>query len=106
MRHLADAAVLAALLTLCWRGYRHRAPWFTVIARRLLRAGRNRGFPRRLLAYGPLFVGWLLLCHWTDVKGWHATAAGLMALAMTVGLDAMRQFEEERKRNRHIREVS
>jgi len=29
-----------------------------------------------------------------------------MALAMTVGLDAIRQFEEERKQNRHIREVS
>ncbi len=106
MTRLADFAGLALLLAVCWRGYRYRTPWFSAIAARLLRASRGRGFFRRFILLAPIFVGWLLLCHWTDVKGWHATAAGLMALAMTVGLDAMRQFEEAAKSNQPCKESS
>ncbi len=96
MRLALDMGGLALLLAAGFQGYRQRAPWFTRIAAGLMAAVSNRGFFRRFLILAPVFVGWLLLCHWTDVRGFHATAAGLMALAMAVGLDAMRQFEESR----------
>jgi len=42
---------------------------------------------------------WAGYCFVTGLNtaGWHATAAGGILLAMTVGLDAMRKLEEQQK---------
>jgi len=61
---------------------------------------RGRGPWLQLLLFGPVVVGWLLFCHWVNTHGWHATAAGGILFAMTVGLQAMRSVEEEQKQTR------
>ncbi|MDX8391920.1 MAG: hypothetical protein R8K53_05055 [Mariprofundaceae bacterium] len=97
MKLAIDVGALAVLLFVCWRGYQQRRFWLCTMTALLLHIGRERVFCFRFVIYSPIFVGWLLLCHWMDVKGWHATAAGLMALSMTIALEAMRQSEERRK---------
>ncbi|MDQ6987764.1 MAG: hypothetical protein Q9M25_08175 [Mariprofundaceae bacterium] len=53
---------------------------------------------RQFLSFGPLVVVWLLLCHWLNTHGWHATAASGMLVAMMLGLEAMRSAEERQKK--------
>jgi len=94
MKTALDIAILALILFTCWRGYQQRRLGLCIIPALLLYIGKQKPFWIRFLIYAPVFVAWLLLCHWIDVKGWHAMAAGLMAFAMTLGLEAMRQVEE------------
>ncbi len=97
MKLVLDIAILVGILFACWRGYQQRQPWLYLISALLLRLGSQKYFGIRFFVYAPVFVGWLLLCHWLDVKNWTATAAGLMVFAMTLGLEAMRQTEERQK---------
>jgi len=97
MTLLLDIAIFLGILFTCWRGYQQRQSWICLISALLLRLASQKSFGIRFFVYAPVFVGWLLLCHWVDVKGWTATAAGLMVFAMTLGLEAMRQTEERQK---------
>lgn len=92
-----DVAVLIAIVLLCWRGYRGDGTWLPFVGQLLSRLLNGRGFWGQLLCFAPLSVGWLMLCHWVNTAGWHATAAGGILIAMTVGLDAMRKLEEQQK---------
>lgn len=95
-----DIALLALIAFGCWRGYQQRALWFTLPVHLLLRLGRRRSYWMQLLIYGPFTIGGLLLCHWINTHGWHASAAGGIVIAMTIGLEAMRIVEEDGKRKR------
>jgi len=97
---LLDFSVLAAIASLCWQGYQKRRLWFETPVYLLLRLGKGRGYWLQLLMYGLPIVGGLLLCHWINTHGWHASAAGGMLIAMTIGLAAMRIAEEEQKWNK------
>ncbi len=92
-----DILLLIAIAILCWRGYRNRSLWLDVVGQLLAHLLRNKGFWGQLFSFAPVVVGWLLLCHRINTAGWHATAAGGILLAMTIGLDAMRNLEEEQK---------
>ncbi len=92
--------MLGAVAALCWRGYRQRPLWFSLPISLLLAVGHGRGFLAQLLLYGPLVVGGLLLCHWINGRGWHATAAAGILVGMTAGLEAMRRVEAEGRRAR------
>jgi len=97
MNTLLDLGGLVIIATLCWQGYQKQRLWFKVPVYLFLRLGRGRGFAMQLLIYGIPTVAGLLLCHWTNTHGWHATAAGGIVIGMTVGLEAMRIAEEEHK---------
>jgi len=92
-----DIAVFVVICFIIWPAYRERQPWFCMIPHFLYRQCRGRGFIRQLLIFGPAVVAWLLLCHWLNGQGWHATAAGCILFAMTLGLEAMRSAEERQK---------
>ena len=92
-----DITLLVAITILCWRGYRYRSAWLAIVAQLLAQLLRRKGFWGKLFSFAPIAIGWLLLCHWVNNAGWHATAAGGILLAMTVGLDAMRNLEEKQK---------
>ncbi|MDX8406596.1 MAG: hypothetical protein R8K50_10680 [Mariprofundus sp.] len=98
MNSAIDFAMLSMICAICWRGYRYRQPWFCLLPHILWHKCRGRGLWRQLLLFGPVVVGWLLFCHYLNAHGWHATAAGGMVLAMTLGLEAMRRAEERQKR--------
>ncbi|MDX8413043.1 MAG: hypothetical protein R8J85_03055 [Mariprofundales bacterium] len=97
MGTLLDFALLVVIATLCRQGYQQRKLWFTVPVQLFLRLGRGRGFAMQLLIYGAPTVAGLLLCHWINTHGWHATAAGGILIGMMVGMEAMRIAEEEQK---------
>ncbi|RMH52724.1 MAG: hypothetical protein D6682_01365 [Zetaproteobacteria bacterium] len=97
---MADLILLIVIVLICWRGYHRRSWWFVLPVGLWIGLGRGRGMWLQLLLFGPVVVGWLLLCHWVNTHGWHATAAGGILFAMTVGLQAMRSFEEEQKQAR------
>jgi hypothetical protein len=92
-----DIIMLMLIGTLCWHGYQSRQTWLRMIPHLMWRICRNRGFLWQLLVFGSSMVGWLLLCHWINARGWYATAAGVMLLGMTLGLEAMRSAEERQK---------
>jgi len=92
-----DFAMLALIAALCWQGYRKRRLWFVVPVFLWLKLGRGRSFWMQFLIFGPMTVAFLLLCHWVNTHGWHATAAGGMLFGMTIGLEAMRMAEDEQK---------
>ncbi|OIO70216.1 MAG: hypothetical protein COW19_08145 [Zetaproteobacteria bacterium CG12_big_fil_rev_8_21_14_0_65_55_1124] len=97
MLTVLDIALLVGIALLCWRGYRENGLWLCYVGQLLHRLLRGKGFWGQLFRFAPVVVGWLLLCHWVNTAGWHATAAGGILLAMTVGLDAMRKLEEQQK---------
>jgi len=92
-----DILLFTAITTICWRGYRYRSLWLAVVGQLLARLLCRKGFWGQLFSFAPIAISWLLLCHWVNTAGWHATAAGGILLAMTVGLDAMRNLEEKQK---------
>lgn len=95
-----DLVFFVIIAMLCWRGYRGGALWLTCIGRVLYRLLNGKSFSGQLLRFAPLAVGWLMLCHRVNTEGWHATAAGGIMIAMTIGLDAMRTLEEQQKTER------
>ena len=97
MSIVPDILMLVAIATVCWRGYQYRAVWFELPLWLYLQCGRGRGLWVQLVMYGLPVVLWLLLCHWVNTHGWHASAAGGMLIAMSYGLAAMRMAEEEQK---------
>ncbi|PIP02318.1 MAG: hypothetical protein COW18_05135 [Zetaproteobacteria bacterium CG12_big_fil_rev_8_21_14_0_65_54_13] len=97
MSSVIDFTVLLLIGGICWRAYRYRQAWFCMIPYLLWQQCRNRSLVRQLLVFGPVVVGWLLLCHWLNAHAWPATAAGFMLFAMTVGLESMRSAEERQK---------
>ncbi|MDX8409791.1 MAG: hypothetical protein R8J84_07125 [Mariprofundales bacterium] len=101
MALLLDIAIFAIIAALCWRGYQQRQIWLRMPPYLLLRACRNRPAGLQLALFAPLMVGWLLVCHWINGRGWHASAAGGMLLAMTIALEAMRSVEELQKEKQH-----
>jgi len=100
MATLLDISLLIVIALLCWRGYRYGSVWLAIVGKLLTQLLRNKGFWGQLFSFAPLAIGWLLLCHWINTAGWHATAAGGILLAMTVGLNAMRKLEEQQKMER------
>lgn len=97
---IVDIVLFVLIAMLCWRGYRGIDPWLCYFGQWLDRLLHGKGFWRQLFTFGPMMVVWLLLCHRINTAGWHATAAGGILLAMTVGLDAMRSLEEKQKQGR------
>jgi len=92
-----DIVLFILIALLCWRGYHKNVIWLFYAGRILERLLGGKGFWAQLFSFAPVAIGWLLLCHWINTAGWHATAAGGILLAMTVGLDAMRKLEEKQK---------
>jgi len=92
-----DLLLLTALVLLCWRGYSKRQTWLRLIPHLIWHQCKGRSILMQLLLFGPVVVGWLLFCHWLNTAGWHATGAGCILLAMTIGLEAMRSAEERQK---------
>ena len=86
--------ILVALLI---RAYHMQQLWLRVVSYFVLQWGKGRSFFIQLLIYSPVFVGWLMLCHWIDMKGWHGLAAAGMAFAMLLALQSMRMIEEKQK---------
>jgi len=82
---------------LFWDGYGHRKLWFCFLGKWLANICRYRVYWRQLLVVGPLIVIWLLFCHWVNTHGWHGIAASGIFIAMMLGLNAMRQIEEQQK---------
>ncbi|TLS66132.1 hypothetical protein FE236_09175 [Mariprofundus erugo] len=97
MDTLLDISLFLLIAWLCWRGYNGRQSWLRMIPYLIWQQCQGRGMIRQLLVFAPVVVGWLLLCHWLNAHGWHATGAGGMLFAMTLGLDAMRSAEERQK---------
>jgi|GEM_PF-3181725 len=95
-----DIAFLVAIAVACWRGYQGRRMWMPLLTQMLYRLLHGKGFWGQLLRFAPLAIIWLMLCHRVNNLGWHATAAGGILIAMTIGLDAMRRFEEQQKTER------
>jgi len=95
-----DIVLLALIAMVCWRGYRGIDPWLSYFGQWLGRLLHGKGFWQQLFTFGPMIVAWLLLCHRINTAGWHATAAGGILVAMTVGLDAMRSLEKQQKQGR------
>jgi len=100
-----DIVMFAVIVTLCWQAYFKRRAWFVSLVFFWLELGRGRGFWMQFIIFGPLTVAALLLCHWVNTHGWHATAAGGILFIMTLGLEAMRSAEEEQKWKRKQRDV-
>ena len=100
MSILTNLIWAAILIPLCLWSYHQQALWFRLLTHVLLSLGKGRGFFKQWLIYAPIFVSWLLLCRWLDVKAWHGLAASLIAFAMLVALQAMRSLEEQQKRQR------
>lgn len=92
-----DVLILIAATYICWKGYRHRQDWLLLIHLLLARLLKEKGFWNQLLRVGPIVVIWLMMCHWINTHGWHATAASGILLAMTVALNKMRALEEAQK---------
>jgi len=92
-----DIAIFSVIATVCWQGYHKRRLWFVIPVYLWLNLGKGRGFWMQFIIFGPGTVCGLLLCHWVNTHGWHATAAGGMLFGMTLGLAAMRIVEEEYK---------
>ncbi len=91
---LVDLALGGALIAFWVRACHRRRPWMSWLVTGMLHALAGRGAFGQLLRFGPLIVGWLLLCHWVNTHGWHVTAASGIVLAMALALEAMRQAEE------------
>jgi len=95
---LLQIVIFFALIgPLLW-SYHKQYIWIRILPYLLLRCGRGRAAWLQWLIYSPMFVSWLLLCHWLDVKQWHGLAAAMMGFAMLLGLQAMRYIEEQQKR--------
>jgi len=94
---MLNLVIFFVLMGFALRGYQRQATWLRLIPFALLKFGEGRHFILQWLIYSPLFVSWLLLCHWVDVKGWHGLGAAFMGFAMLLGLQAMRHLEEEQK---------
>lgn len=92
-----DVGIFLLIAAICWHGYQKRRLWLFYLNELLGRLYRGRSFMHQLLAFGPVIVGWLLLCHWLNTRGWHGLAAGGILLAMMLGLEAMRALEEKQK---------
>ncbi len=97
MQLMIDLILLVLIVMYCWEAYSKRRLWFVVPVYLWMKFAKGRGFLAQLLIFSLPTVSWLLLCHWINTHGWHATAAGGMLIAMTVGLQAMRMAEEEQK---------
>lgn len=95
-----DIAALGVISLVCWQGYHKRRLWFVVPVYLFLRLGKGLSFWVQFFIYGLPTVSGLLLCHWINTHGWHATAAGGMLFGMVIGLEAMRIAEDEQKWNR------
>jgi len=95
-----DIAIFLGIALICWRGYRGSSIWLGVVAQLLFRLLHGKGFWGQLMRFAPMAIGWLMLCHRINTAGWHATAAGGILIAMSIGLDAMRRFEEQQKLER------
>jgi len=92
-----DIVLFMLIALLCWRGYRGNGLWLFYSGSLLHRLLHGKGFWGQLFSFAPIAIGWLLLCHWVNTAGWHATGAGGILIAMTIGLDAMRKLEEKQK---------
>ncbi|RMH61915.1 MAG: hypothetical protein D6678_02485 [Zetaproteobacteria bacterium] len=97
MAFLANLFLFAIVAGLCLRAYQRRQAWLVAVAGLLFKVGRDRSLVAQCLLLGPVVVGWLLACHWLNTHGWHGPAAGGIALAMTVGMQLMRDWEERQK---------
>lgn len=95
---IADIAMLLLISFVSWRGYRDRQTWFRLIPHLIWTRCQGRSFLMQLLIFGPVIVGWLLLCHFVSTHGWQATAAGGMLFGMALALEALRSAEERQKR--------
>ena len=102
MSMVLDIILFAAIATVCWQGYHKRRLWFVIPVYVWLRMGKGRSFWVQFMIFAPTTVCGLLLCHWVNTHGWHATAAGGMLFGMTLGLEAMRIAEEESKYKKEL----
>ena len=100
MLFILNAFVFLVLLACLVRAYQRQQLWLRLVSHVAMQWGKGKSFVVQLLIYSPLFVGWLMLCHWIDVKGLHGLAAAGMAFAMLLALQAMRMVEEKQKKER------
>jgi len=99
---IANLLLFGALSLLCLRGYLLRRAWLARMAGFMRRLGHGRSLLAQYVRVGPVIVGWLLACHWLNTHGWHGPAAAGIVLAMCVGLQLMRDWEEQQKRRRAL----
>lgn len=98
MSFVLNLALFLILMGLTLFAYHRQSLWIRLIPYILSKLGRGHSFFVQWLIYSPMFVGWLLACHWLDVKGWHGLGAAGMGFAMVLGLQAMRYLEEKQKK--------
>ncbi|MDX8402325.1 MAG: hypothetical protein R8K47_06815, partial [Mariprofundaceae bacterium] len=70
---LADLALGGGLILLWVRACRRRQTWMSWLVTVFLHGLAGRSAWAQLARFGPLAVGWLLLCHWVNTHGWHVT---------------------------------
>jgi len=90
---------LVLIVAILW-SYHKQMLWIRLVPHVLWRWGKGRSFWLQWFIYSPLFVLWLLICHWLDVQGLQGVAAAMLGLAMVFGLQAMRDLEEKQKKER------
>jgi len=100
MSFMLNLVLFSILMGSVLFAYQRQALWLRLIPYILLKCGKNHSFLVQLSLYGSVFVLWLLACHWLDVKGWHGLGAAGMGFAMLLGLQAMRDIEEQQKMKR------
>ncbi len=100
MSFLLNVWVFVMLVGAALLAYRRQALWLRLLVGFLLKPARGRSFVFQWFVYAPIFVSYLLLCHYLDVQEWYGLAASGIGFAMILGLQAMRQCEEKQKEKR------
>ncbi len=97
---LLHVIIFIVLMAFSIKAYQHQSFWLRFIPFLLLKWGEGRSFAWQLMIYSPIFIIWLLSCHWLDAKGWYGLGASGLGIAMLLGLQALKMIEEKQKKMR------
>ena len=89
--------IFIVLMAFSIKAYQQQSLWLRLIPFLLLKWGEGRSFTWQLMIYSPIFILWLLGCHWLDARGWYGLGASGLGFAMLLGLQALKMIEEKQK---------